>query len=394
MKMEILRGLAIAALCSLTAHAQQASTNQESQPNVPPPATVTGSGTANYIPMWTGTSTLGNSKMFQTGGKIGVGTTTPAVALDVNGRVNASKDFSLGGSRVLAAQSDAENLAVGLLALQNFGTSEFNTAVGGYALQINTGSENTATGASALFNNTTGQGNSAFGSLVMLQNTQGSDNTAVGISALGSNTTGSDNIAIGFYPMSNNLTGSSNIAIGTFADAIPSSGNNNIQIGNEGTISDNGTIRIGTAGTQTSFFAAGVRGATTGLNDAVSVVIDSNGQLGTVNSSRRFKEDIADMGKASEGLLRLRPVTFRYQKPFADGSKPLQYGLIAEEVAEVYPDLVARSADGQIETVKYQVLDSMLLNELQQQQAEIQGLRELLTKVEAELAIVKAEKPR
>jgi polyhydroxyalkanoate synthesis regulator phasin len=102
-------------------------------------------------------------------------------------------------------------------------------------------------------------------------------------------------------------------------------------------------------------------------------MIDSTtGQLGTVSSSRRFKENIHDMGDASEGLMRLRPVTFRYKQPFDDGSKPIQYGLIAEEVAEVYPDLVARSADGQIETVKYQLLDPMLLNEVQRQHAETQ----------------------
>jgi len=124
----------------------------------------------------------------------------------------------------------------------------------------------------------------------------------------------------------------------------------------------------------------------------VTVVVDSNGQLGTVSSSRRFKQDIEDMGKVSEGLMRLRPVTFRYQKPFADGSKPLQYGLVAEEVEEVYPDLVTHSANGQVETVKYQVLDSMLLNEVQkqqglirQQQMEIDGLKEKLEKVEAAL---------
>jgi chromosome segregation ATPase len=85
------------------------------------------------------------------------------------------------------------------------------------------------------------------------------------------------------------------------------------------------------------------------------------------------------MGEASRGLMRLRPVTFRYKNPFADGSKPIQYGLIAEEVAEVYPDLVARSADGQIETVKYQVLDSMLLNEVQHQQTEISSQRNELS---------------
>jgi hypothetical protein len=105
-------------------------------------------------------------------------------------------------------------------------------------------------------------------------------------------------------------------------------------------------------------------------------MIDSNGQLGTVSSSRRFKEDIQDMGDASRDLMRLRPVTFRYKQPFADGSTPIQYGLIAEEVADVYPDLVAHSADGQIETVKYQVLDSMLLNEVQRQEANISRLEQ------------------
>jgi len=123
------------------------------------------------------------------------------------------------------------------------------------------------------------------------------------------------------------------------------------------------------------------------VGSAVPVMIDSStGQLGTVSSSRRFKEDIQDMGDASEGLMRLRPVTFRYIQPYVDGSKPLQYGLIAEEVAEVYPDLVAHSADGQIETVKYQVLDPMLLNEVQRQQAEIQDLQERLSKMKATLA--------
>jgi hypothetical protein len=117
---------------------------------------------------------------------------------------------------------------------------------------------------------------------------------------------------------------------------------------------------------------AGARGVATGQNNAVPVLIDSNGQLGTISSSRRFKEDIRAMGDASEGLMRLRPVTFRYKKPFDDGSKPIQYGLIAEEVAEVYPDLVAHSADGQIETVKYQLLDPMLLNEVQREQKEMQ----------------------
>jgi hypothetical protein len=139
---------------------------------------------------------------------------------------------------------------------------------------------------------------------------------------------------------------------------------------------------------QTSFFAAGIRGVTTGNNDAIPVVIDSNGQLGTVSSSRRFKEDINNMDTVSSGLMRLRPVTFRYQKPFADGSKPIQYGLIAEEVADVYPDLVVHSADGQVETVKYQVLDSMLLNKLQKEHRQVQEQAEAIRVLEARLAVL------
>jgi len=242
---------------------------------------------------------------------------------------------------------------------------------------------NTAVGTLALQNNTTGSGNTASGGQALYSNTTGNSNTASGGDALVANTTGSGNTAYGFAALVANTTGIGNIAIGFSAATNVSSGNsNNIHIGSQGSAADSGAIRIGTPGTQISFFAAGVRGVTTGGNDTVPVLIDSAGQLGTVSSSRRFKEDIRDMGDASRGLMHLRPVTFRYQKPFADGSKPIQYGLIGEEVAEVYPDLVAHSADGQIETVKYQVLEAMLLNEVQRQQGiieqqrhEIEGLK-------------------
>jgi hypothetical protein len=130
---------------------------------------------------------------------------------------------------------------------------------------------------------------------------------------------------------------------------------------------ESNTTRIGTQGNQNRTFISGVRGVSTGVANGVPVVIDSNGQLGTVNSSRRFKEDIADMAGASDNLLKLRPVMYRYKQPYADGSKPLDYGLIAEEVAEVYPDLVATSNDGEIETVQYQKLTPMLLNEFLKQ---------------------------
>ena len=160
------------------------------------------------------------------------------------------------------------------------------------------------------------------------------------------------------------------------------------------------TIRIGNqsgGAAHTATFIAGIRGTSTGVADAIAVLIDSAGQLGTVSSTRRVKEDIGDMGEASAALLQLRPVTFRYRQAMADGSKPLQYGLIAEEVAEVMPELVVYGADGQPQTVQYHVLPALLLNELQRQQAEVDrqaeelaALRELLSAQAAELADLKA----
>jgi hypothetical protein len=225
--------------------------------------------------------------------------------------------------------------------------------------------------------------NTGLGISALVSNTTGANNTAIGAGALFSNTTGMNNTAIGNEALLIS-TGTNNIGIGASAGAALSSGSDNILIGNGGLSGDSGTIRVGQSGNQTSFFAAGVRGVTTGANNAIPVVIDSSGQLGTVSSSRRFKEDIQDMGEASSGLLQLRPVSFRYKQPFADGSKPIQYGLIAEEVAEVFPDLVVHSADGQIETVKYQILDVLLLNELRRQEAEIRALKERLDKLESQ----------
>ena len=256
--------------------------------------------------------------------------------------------------------------------------------INGYYASPTDMSGNTTVGIGALVNNTTGSSNTASGDSALLRNTTGTSNTASGAFALLNNTTGTSNTATGAFSRQNNTTGSSNIAIGgSAASNVSGANSDNIHIGSTGAAADSGAIRIGTPGTQTSFFAAGVRDVTTANNDAIPVVIDSAGQLGTISSSRRFKEDIHDMGDASRGLMRLRPVTFRYQKPFADDSKPIQYGLIAEEVAEVYPDLVAHSADGQAETVKYQVLDSMLLNELQRLNKENQDLHERLSRLEA-----------
>ena len=278
------------------------------------------------------------------------------------------------------------NTASGYYALFNNTTGGGNTATGLSAMYSNTtGNNNTASGVSALASNTAGNNNTAIGETAMFNNTTGYQNTASGLSTLYFNTTGNNNTASGYTALQNNTTGNNNIAIGYQAGFNVTGNSNNIHIGNQGSSNDNGAIRIGTSGMQSMFFAAGVRGILTSSNDAVPVMIDSNGQLGTGSSSMRFKQDVQDMGGASRDLMRLRPVTFRYQKPFEDGSRPMQYGLIAEEVADVYPDLVAHSADGQIETVKYQVLDVMLLNEVQLQKTEIVAQRGQMRTLEQQI---------
>ncbi len=290
---------------------------------------------------------------------VGIGTTAPGSKLDVAGDIHLTGTLNVKDSPMLRV-GGALNSSVGLGAdALNSGTpGDLNVAVGYRAMQATT----------------TASTNSAIGAFALFSATSGDLNTAVGFNALVNTTTGISNIAVGF-------------AAGTNFDGDES---NNIAIGSLGSAGDSGTVRVGTPVTHTRFFAHGVRGVTTGVANAIPVVIDAAGQLGTMSSSRRFKEDIHDMGDTSRALMRLRPVTFRYKTPFDDGTKPIQYGLIAEEVAAVYPDLVAHSADGQIETVKYQVLDAMLLNEVQQQQAQIRALVQQNQDLQHRLAALEA----
>lgn len=468
------------------------------QSATPAPATVaasalpslTGTGTAGYISRFTSSSRLADSSIYQSSGGIGIGTTTPAAGLEVNGSAKVDSNLTLGGNILSASglpvlqapNTGSYNFSAGLGALAPSTTGTFNTAIGTNALQVNTtgygntavgplvldhnttgfsntavgnealssnttgnfntasgvdalesntsgsantasgdsalvanttGSNNTASGASALFFNTsggyntasgyyalnsnnTGGQNTASGAFALTFNSGGSYNTAGGFNALYSNTTGGNNTAFGYAALAAISTGSNNIALGANAATFATTGSNNIEIGNFGASTDSAVIRIGTQGSQTSAFIAGIYNANI---TGAAVLVNSSGQLGIASSSRRYKEDIQDMADSSSGLLRLRPVTFRYKKPYNDGSQPIQYGLIAEEVADVYPDLVARSADGQIETVKYQVLGPMLLNELQKQSStiatqqeqirdqgqQIRALEERLARLEAAL---------
>jgi hypothetical protein len=315
-----------------------------------------------------------------------------AVALYSN--TNSSYNSAFGAGALYSNISGNNNTACGAESLfYNYNGSD-NAALGGWSLFSNImGYQDTATGRNALYSNTAGFQNTASGYDALYSNTYGDQNTASGYVALGSNTYGNYNTAYGAFALANTTTGNYNVGIGYAAGYYNSAGaSNNIDIGSWGSAGDNGTIRIGSGG-QTSAFVAGVNGTTTGVGDAVPVVIDSNGQLGTASSSIRFKEDVHDMAAASDGLMRLRPVTYRYKQPYADGSKPIDYGLIAEEVAEIYPDLVVKNAAGQIQTVQYQKLTPMLLNEVQKEHRQLEEQAKTIDLLEKRLAALEAAQP-
>jgi hypothetical protein len=277
----------------------------------------------------------------------------------------------------------AGNTASGVDALQGNTTGASNTASGASALQANTtGGSNMASGFSALQSNSTGSSNTADGAQALQDNTTGASNTASGFGALNANTTGGNNTASGTSALASNTTGNSNIAIGFEAAlGVAGTNSNNIHIGNQGVSTDGsgstGVIRIGAQGTQTSTYIAGIYGGAPAASNLL-VCVDGNGTLGTTGctstaSSRRFKEQITDMGDSSGKLFQLRPVTFFYKPEYDDGSHTLQYGLIAEEVAKLYPEMVGYDKDGQPSSVKYQALAPMLLNEVQKQNAQLQS---------------------
>ena len=278
------------------------------------------------------------------------------------------------GSYALWENTTGErNTASGYYSLYKLTTGNDNTALGSSALQTSTtGFSNAAVGSSALFSNTTGANNTAFGYLALYSNTIGKGNAAQGVNALYSNTTGIRNLGIGNNALYYNVTGSYNIALGFDAGYNVTTGSNNIEIGSSGAANDNATIQIGMQGTQTQTMIAGIYGTpVTGS----AVYVSATGQLGVLGSSGRFKTDIAPMPALSEKLGQLRPVTFHYK---TDPHRIQQYGLIAEEVDKVYPELVIRDGKGQIQGVRYEELAPMLLNEVQRQQSEIQA-QHLLT---------------
>ena len=304
---------------------------------------------------------------------------------------------AMGSSALGSLTTGYYNTASGYAALSSNTTGNSNTASGSYALAVNTtGNYNAASGDAALYFNMTGDSNSAFGTWALYYNMAGNANTAQGGSALYYNSTGIRNVAVGYRAMFENVEGRNNTAIGAYAGRRIN-GNDNIAIANSGVASESQTLRLGTQGSEgviysgiTRTFIAGINGVTTSRAGTM-VMVDSKGQLGTISSSRRYKQDIQPMADASEKILQLRPVKFRYKQPDAAGEQPIQYGLVAEEVAEVFPELVVLNEDGQPETVAYHQLPALLLNELKKEHELNQRHTEQLALQERKLAAQEAQ---
>jgi hypothetical protein len=340
---------------------------------------------------------------------------------------DTSGSFNTGvGGGALAINNGDSNTAVGAAALLLNTTGSLNTAVGTDALVYNdSGAGNTANGAFALFNNTTGFDNTASGVDTLLANTAGYDNTAsgvgaleantvgventaIGVTALEGNTDGSSNVAIGVNALLSNTTGSTNtaigqaalfsatgdfnIALGTGAGLEITTGSENIDIGNDGVAGDSNTIRIGDKNVHTAIYVAGIAGQTVGAG-GTTCYVDNDGKLGVFLSARRYKENIHDMDDASAALFSLKPVTFRYKRELDKSGTP-QFGLIAEEVAAVNPDLVVRNARGELSTVRYEAINVMLLNEFLKEHRKVEKLEAAVADLAGELRRVKAQMQR
>jgi len=229
--------------------------------------------------------------------------------------------------------------------------------------------------------------NTATGSLALASNTTGNNNTAAGVGALSSNTTGSNNMASGFYALSTLATGDNNIALGASAGFNRHTGSNNIDIGNFGQPSESRTIRIGSKTIHRSTFIAGISGET--VPAGVAVIVDTGGHLGTTTSSARYKEAIKPMDKVSEAILALKPVTFRYKKEVDSAGIP-QFGLVAEEVEKVNPDLVARDEQGKPYTVRYDAVNAMLLNEFLKEHSTVRDLKATVAEQQKQIEVLTA----
>jgi len=324
-----------------------------------------------------------------------------------------TNNTAVGSEALFSLTTGQQNTAVGAQALKN-DTADKNTAIGFQALVRNTtGDSNTAGGWRALFKNTTGDRNTAGGRETLVSNTTGFENTGTGAVALQNNTTGNDNTATGFAALNNNTAGAVNTAVGTGSLVNSSTGDlnialgfgagvnltagaNNLYIGNLGAATESNIIRIGAEVAATDQFGvlhpAHTATYIAAISDAEAsggdpVFITSTGKLGTVNvpSAARFKEEIRPMDKASEAILALKPVTFRYKKEL-DPKGTSQFGLVAEDVEKVNGDLVKRDRDGKLQTVRYEAVNAMLLNEFLKAHRKIEEQEYAIAELKAEVA--------
>jgi trimeric autotransporter adhesin len=344
-----------------------------------------------------------------------------------------------GDNTLFSLTTGTYNTAVGVFSLQSNTSGDFNTAIGAGTLLANTAGQNTATGAGALLSNTTGDSNTANGAFALFDNTTGGVNTAIGFATLGNNTTGSFNTAIGVNALLNNTgggsntatgyqallnttgnhntgtgwqalfsntTGAENTAMGYFALNANTTGSNNIALGSSAGINvttAHNVICVGADGmnVNNSCFIGNIFNATS--SGGTAVLINTDGRLGTVTSSQRFKEHIKPMEQASEALYALKPVTFRYHKGIDPQGTP-QFRLVAEDVEKVNPDLVVRDKEGKPYTVRYDQVNAMLLNEflkahqkmeeqgatIAKQQKQIEALTAGLQKMSAQFQLSKS----
>ncbi|MCL5436695.1 MAG: tail fiber domain-containing protein [Candidatus Dependentiae bacterium] len=340
--------------------------------------TLLGANAGRYVTTGNNNTLIGSAA----GESIITGTDNTAVGANaLTGLVSSTSGLTAIGSGALAANtSGVNNTAVGYQAGHSMITGYGNTTIGYDAGQYVTAAQNTAVGSQAM------QGVSAT-PLIAINNAalgykaglalQGSatNNTLLGANAGRAVTTGSNNTFVGQYAGQPITTGSNNIIIGNAAGSSYTATNgSNICIGNAGSANETNTIRIGTqgsgAGQQNACYIAGIRDKTTGVANAIPILIDSNGQLGTISSSRRYKENIVSLS-SQDRFMQLNPVTFNYK---TDESRSTQYGLIAEEVDELYPELVNRNKDGEIEAIKYHELDGILIREIQENRRLIAAL--------------------
>ncbi|MBP7779159.1 MAG: tail fiber domain-containing protein [Acidobacteria bacterium] len=345
-----------------------------------------------------GNTAVGTSALSLSGTGGAAGTT--AVGAFAARNTQSPNNVAVGDHAMEANTTGQNNTAIGSQAMRSNLTGSENIAIGNIA-GVNGGSQNIAIGYATLFlsppSGTVGNTavgyqaltsvdtdyNTAVGHRALLMLDTGTDNTVLGRGAVDSLTSGSRNIGIGGFSLGGLTGGDNNVAIGHTAGVLLASGSNNIYVNNPGLAGDSGTVRVGNA-LHTRTFVAGIRGVTTGQNNAQAVIVDSAGQLGTVSSSRKTKFDIADLDPSVSGALqRLRPVQFRYAKPFADGTTPIQYGLIAEEVQDVLPELVATDGNGDPASVKYHILPSLLLAEVQRLSRELAALQSELVALAA-----------